>query len=93
MSEENKDSKDDLELENEGEEETNMLHESAKAMKTGQFSIQILKAEPGVVILAEREEGGENYVIELPEEQVPIILSEFGGDFASLAQNLEVMNK
>jgi len=39
MSEENKDSKEDLVIDKEEEEETNMLHESAKAMKTGQFSI------------------------------------------------------
>ena len=62
-----------------------MLHESAKEMKSGLFSIQILKADPGVVILAEKDEGGENYVIELPEEQVPLILNEFGDDFAILA--------
>jgi len=49
-------------------EDSNMIHESTKEMKSGVFSIQILKADPGVVILAERDEGGENYVIELPEE-------------------------
>ena len=62
-------------------------------MKSGNFSVQVVRKGEGLIILAERVEGGENYVIELGEDQVPAILNEFGGDFPKLTEFLEVMNK
>jgi hypothetical protein len=71
----------------------NLLYDTTKKMKSGNFSVQVVKNGEGLIILAERVEGGENYVIELGDDQVPLIMNEFEGDYGKLTEFLEVMNK
>lgn len=46
-----------------------------------------------MLIVGDKITGGENYVIELSEDQIPLIMKEFENDLSKMCENLEVVSK
>lgn len=58
-----------------------ILFECSRVLSTGSFWIQVVKEENVLLIIGDRIPSGENYVIELSDEQVPLIMKEFDNDY------------
>ena len=70
-----------------------VLFECKSKLSTGLFDIRVTQTDTHLFINADKIAGGENYVIELAEENVETILGEFQGDLEQMCSNLEVLNK
>lgn len=58
-----------------------VMFECQRILSSGMFWIQVVKEENAMLIIGDRIPSGENYVIELGEEQVPLIMKEFDNDY------------
>ena len=46
-----------------------------------------------MLIVGDKLTGGENYVIELSKDQIPLIMSEFNQDYSRMCEHLDVVSK
>lgn len=53
----------------------------------------MIKNEESMLIVGDKLTGGENYVIELSKDQIPLIMSEFNNDLQRMCEHLDVVSK
>lgn len=74
-------------------ENMEVLFEQDKLMAPGMFKVSIAHSDSHFFITANRISGGEDYVIELPVDQIEQITAEFNGDYRKMSEYLEILNR